>query len=249
MKKWIVVLVVIAVAAGGFGLYQALKTDPNALWAIVHDGCVKEEQAHGKPTPCSAVDLKDGWAVFKDKRGKTQVLLIPTTRVTGIEDPQILRPNAPNYWQAAWDANLYVQQRAPRMLRRDELALAINSKDARSQDQLHIHVDCVRVDVHNQLHAEQVHLSEAWSDLTVNGAAYRARTLSRDELHDDNVFELVEKQLPPGEGMDQETVVITGANLPLGKEGFDVLVGRGGVGGNSGGGESLQDHACEIARE
>src|ERR1700748_1288661 len=100
MKKWIVVLVV-AVVAIGFALFHFLKKDPNALWDIVHDGCTREQRLHGKPTPCVAVNLQEGWAIFKDAVGKTQVLLIPTKRVTGIEDPQIVAKDAPNYWQAA----------------------------------------------------------------------------------------------------------------------------------------------------
>jgi CDP-diacylglycerol pyrophosphatase len=249
MKKWIVALVLLVIAGIGFALFHFLRKDPNALWAIVHDGCVREQRAHGRPAPCTIVNLKEGWAVLKDEVGKTQVLLIPTNRVTGIEDPQIVADGAPNYWQAAWDARVYVQQRAPRMLQPDELALAINSKESRSQNQLHIHVDCIRADVRDQLRLAQSHISGSWSDITINGAAYKIRTLNAEELQAENVFVLVSKQLSPGEEMDLETVVVAGATSTENKEGFDVLVGRTGVGGNPGSGEDLEDHACALAKQ
>jgi CDP-diacylglycerol pyrophosphatase len=248
MKKSIVIAGTLIIALG-CTLFRFLKNDPNALWDIVHDGCTWEQQTQGKPTPCITVNLREGWAVLKDEVSKTQVLLIPTKRVTGIEDPQIVADNAPNYWEAAWDARVYVQQRAQRILQPDDIALAINSKEARSQNQLHIHVDCLRTAVRNQLRLAQARISRSWSDMTVDGAAYRVRTLSLEELRVDNIFVLIAKQLLPGEEMDRETVVVAGAPLPGTEGGFDILVGRTGVGRNTGSGEDLEDHTCAIARE
>jgi CDP-diacylglycerol pyrophosphatase len=248
MKKWVLVALV-ALAVIGFATVHFLEKDPNSLWHIVHDGCMREQQLHGRPTPCAAVNLAEGWAVFKDDTHKTQVLLVPTKRVTGIEDPQIVAADAPNYWKAAWDARIYVEQRARRKLQHDEVALAINSKEARTQNQLHIHVDCIRSDVHDQLGIAQAHINNLWSDITVNGQAYRVRTLSPEVLRAENVFTLVLKQLSPGQEMDQETVLVAGIILPGNKESFDVLVGRYGIGGNNGSGEDLEDHNCAIAKK
>lgn len=244
MKRWIVVAVVSMVVIG-CALFRFLEKDPNTLWDIVHDGCTRGQEVQGRPMPCTTVNLNEGWAVLKDEISKTQVLLVPTKRVTGIEDPQIVANNAPNYWRAAWAARIYVQQRAQHILRPDDLALAINSKEARSQNQLHIHVDCIRADVRDQLHLAQTRLDRSWSDITVDGAAYRIRALSAEELRDENIFVLVAKQLLPGEEMDRETVIVAGTPM----EGFDVLVGRTGVGRNTGSGEDLEDHTCAIASE
>ena len=57
--------------------------NPNALWDIVHGACVPHAQS-GPPTPCLALDLQTGTALLKDRRGATQILLIPTARVTGL---------------------------------------------------------------------------------------------------------------------------------------------------------------------
>jgi CDP-diacylglycerol pyrophosphatase len=248
MKKWVLVAFLI-LAVTGFAAFHFLEKDPNSLWHIVHDGCVREQQLHGRPTPCAAVNLAEGWAVFKDDTHKTQVLLVPTKRVTGIEDPQIVVADAPNYWKAAWNARTYVEQRARHKLQHDEIALAINSKEARTQNQLHIHVDCIRSDVHDQLGLAQPHISNSWSDIMVKGQAYRVRTLNPEALRADNVFTLVLKQLSPGEEMDQETVVVAGIILPWNREGFDVLAGRDRIGGNNGSGEDLEDHDCAIAKK
>jgi CDP-diacylglycerol pyrophosphatase len=60
-------------------------------------------------------------------------LVIPRSRVTGVEDP--LRPDG--IWQFAWDA-------AQKLLIEGEIALVVNPKMDRSQDQLHVHLVRVR---------------------------------------------------------------------------------------------------------
>lgn len=57
-------------------------------------------------------------------------LAIPLRKVTGVEDPQ--RPDG--IWEFAWKAGL------GRKIDEMELALAVNPKRGRSQDQLHVHV-------------------------------------------------------------------------------------------------------------
>ena len=106
-------------------LAQGAARDPNALWAVVHDICVPDQQVFANPTPCAEVDLAAGYAILKDPSASapTHFLLVPTTRVIGIEDPAILSPGAPNYWAAAWRARRYVDQRAGRTLGRDERQL------------------------------------------------------------------------------------------------------------------------------
>ena len=76
-------------------------------------------------------------------RSTTRVIVVPTTPISGIESPALLRENAPNYWEAAWEARRFVEEGARRQLPRDKIGMAINSAVSRSQDQLHIHVACV----------------------------------------------------------------------------------------------------------
>jgi CDP-diacylglycerol pyrophosphatase len=87
----------------------ARAANPDAIWHVVHDQCVTDMTANHKPAPCDAVDLAGGYAVLKDLHGATQLLLIPTDRITGIEAPQVLAPGAKNYWQDAWAARPYLE--------------------------------------------------------------------------------------------------------------------------------------------
>jgi CDP-diacylglycerol pyrophosphatase len=245
--KKVGLIVAVIIGVGAFTIVLSRSADHDALWKIVHDQCVPDQTSHHDPGPCASVDLTERWAVLKDISGKTQFLLIPTDRVTGIEDPQILASNAPNYWKAAWDAGRFVQQLAPSALTSDEISLAINAAGARSQNQLHIHVDCIRSDVRDALRAMQAQIGPTWTRTMIGGQDYQVRSVSMDELDHENLFALVATHLATDQAMDQETMVLIGVALPDGKSGFDLLVGRMGVGGNSGGGEVLQDHGCAVA--
>ena len=192
-----------------------------------------------------------GWAVLKDRRGKTQFLLIPTARVTGIEDPAVLAPDAPNWWQAAWSARGYVMARAGRELPRDALSLAINAPTGRTQDQLHIHVDCLREDVRDALRARAASVGEAWAPLGVPlaGHDYRARRLDGAELGANDPFRLLAAAPGVGAaGMADETLVVVGASFAGGVPGFLLLADRVDLAaGDRGNGEELQDHDCALA--
>ena len=228
----------------------ARAADPSALWHIVHDRCVPDAQGKHDPAPCASVDLVHGYAVLKDIVGNTQFLLIPTARVGGIEDKAILAPDAPNYWDAAWQARRYVDQRAGHPLPRDDIALAINAVSGRSQDQLHIHIDCIRPDVRAALAQHQAEVGPQWSDFPVPlaGHRYRAMRLSGDELGDTNPFRLLSAGVPQDE-MGQHTLVLAGATFAANQPGFILLDDRADpAAGDRGSGEALQDHDCALAR-
>ncbi len=136
----------------------------DALWRIVNTMCVPEQTQNGDPKPCAQVDLENGsergFAILKDLRGETQFLLIPTSRISGIESPLVFAPDARNYFADAWEARSYVNQALHKILPPDDISLAINSTESRSQDQLHIHIDCVRMDVFEALHANEAAIGD-----------------------------------------------------------------------------------------
>src|SRR5262245_60491679 len=76
--------------------------DADALWYVISEQCVPDQQQFGLPKPCDLVDLAAGYVVLKDRVGDTQFLVMPTARISGIESPEVLAPDAPNYWNAAW---------------------------------------------------------------------------------------------------------------------------------------------------
>lgn len=223
-------------------------TDPDALWRIVGSECVPNEQHHGDPAPCAAVDPADGVgrgsAVLKDLVGANQFLLIPTTRITGIESPELLAPDAPNYFADAWRARSFVDQRAGWVLPRDWVSLAINSTFARSQTQLHIHVDCVRDDVRKAL--SENHVGPTWAPFPVllAGHVYDAIAVSGEDLEVDPFVLLADGVPGARETMGARTLVVVGAVGADGRPGFVILAGRADMAANDlAEGEELQDHA------
>ena len=142
------VTLLLALAAAPAGAQSCSNPDLKrcVLWKFVHDQCVPEQTAHQTLTlPCVKVDLATGYVIFKDRTGPNQFLAIPTEMVSGIEDPKILAPGAPNYFCQclASGTDLVFEDAMPR----EDIGLAINSKDGRTQDQLHIHIDCLLPDV------------------------------------------------------------------------------------------------------
>ena len=245
------------VLLGSAACTPAAAADPNALWNIVNGQCVPDQRNNDDPAPCALVDLdggeSHGYAVLKDLVGATQFLLIPTERIGGIESPDILAPDAPNYFADAWRARSFVEQRAGRAIPRDWMSLAINSADARTQDQFHIHIDCVRADVRQTLTAHAADIGPTWVPFPVSlvGQTYRAMTVWDDELDVVNPFRLLADGLPTGESMGTQSLVAVGVTGADGRPGFVLLASRGDAASpGSGHGEDLQDHvACPPSDE
>lgn len=236
-----------------FGPVPTALADPNALWTIVHDQCVPDEYARGNPAPCALVDVavseRDGYAVLKDLVGATQYLLIPTERISGIESPELLDGDAPNYFAAAWRARTFVEQRAGRALPRDWISLAINSAASRSQNQLHVHVDCVRADVRAALARHVGGLGPGWTPFPepLAGHRYLATTVPSDDLDGVSPFHLLADGVEGARAdMGLQTLVAVGWYLADGRPGFVLLTDRADpAAGNRASGEQLQDHfAC-----
>lgn len=242
----------ICVFALAFCAPAAHAHDPNVLWKIIHDECVPDQRLNNDPAPCAAVDLSGGeargHALLKDIDGPAQFLLIPTTRISGIDDPRIADANQPNYFAAAWAARFEVEAALHRSLPRDDIGLAINSAADRSQNQLHIHIDCLRPDVIKALHEHAATLTETWSPFPapLAGHTYLARRLDGPTLTA-NPFRLLANETPAA-GMADETLVVAGITFPNGNPGFILLADHvNHATGDLAHGEELQDHSCAAA--
>lgn len=221
-----------------------------ALWRIIHDQCVPDQRDHGSPEPCVLVSLKDGeahgYVVLKDRTGIAQHLLMPTARITGIEDPQLLEPDAPNYFAIAWEERRFVEQRLGHPLDRTQLSIAVNSAYGRSQDQLHLHIDCVDGAVAAALRRSGVSGSRAERRIALKGRSYRARWLTQAQLDATNPFRLLAETVPGARrAMGAWTLALVGGFSPRGQAGFYLLEDRADpANGDPGSAEALQDHAC-----
>jgi CDP-diacylglycerol pyrophosphatase len=229
------------------------RADSNALWRIVHDACVPHMEAGLGPSPCERVDLEggvsQGVAILKDRVGVAQMLAIPTRRITGIEDPQMLEPNAPKVFAAAWGAKTLVEARLRRKLPREAIAIAVNSKWARSQEQLHLHVDCVAKSVFSALSDYRGALDDQWRPMTVPlaGDFYFARRIVSSDLSGVSPVKLLADGVEGArEHMDAFSLAAIGAVFD-GNPGFILLADKFSLerGGHA---EDLQDHDCAIAK-
>jgi CDP-diacylglycerol pyrophosphatase len=241
---------VLVIAAATFAVRAA---DRMALWRIVHEKCVPDQQTNHAPAPCALVDLsggeEGGVAILKDINGIAQHLAIPTRRIAGVEAPDLLDPGLPNYWRAAWAARSYLNARLPHELPRDAIGLAINAASRRSQDQLHIHIDCVAPDVRDAIAGYDARLAADWHVLPfpLKGRRYWARRLDSADLSDAAPFRLLAEGVPGAKGdMADETLVAIGATFAPASAGFILLADRAdpGAGGH---GEDLLDSRCAIA--
>lgn len=241
-------LVVAGLVVAGLVVAPARAGDPHALWRIVHDRCMHDQQQHRMPAPCALVDEAGGFAVLKDIVGAEQFLLIPTVRLAGIESPELLRGDAPNYFADAWAQVPLLEARLHRKLPREDIALAINSAYGRSQDQLHIHIDCIGAPVHAALMAQLDAIGSGWSELRtpLAGHRYRAMRIAGERL-EANPFHRLAQSLPgPAQQMGRHTLVLVGARFP--EPGFILLDGRLDLLRlDRAAGETLQDHSCAIA--
>src|SRR5580700_5042653 len=230
----------------------AQASNPNVLWQIVHDQCVPDQQQHRDPKPCDVVNLAGGYAVLKDIKGATQYLLIPTKQISGIESPELLAPFAPNYFADAWQARGLVEKALGHAMPRDMLSLAINSDSGRTQDQLHIHIDCIRADVRDTLLRERPKIGWRWTALKtpLAGHQYRARRMIGSTLFGHNPFKLLAWGEPGARAdMGQHTLVVVGMVFNGRVPGFIILDDHADLAhGDWASGEELQDHGCALAR-
>ena len=118
---------------------SAVARDRAALWAVVQ-ACRINHAITGAAFPCLEVNEADGgrsgYAVLRPPFDN-DFILTPTRKIAGVEDPSLEAADAPNYFDLAWRARSVLNGGGPPPARED-VALAVNSQLARTQDQLHI---------------------------------------------------------------------------------------------------------------
>ncbi|MDT3381687.1 CDP-diacylglycerol diphosphatase [Labrys neptuniae] len=257
-RRTVMALAIAAVLAGlALFFFLARFLDPDALWKIVDGQCVPEQQQQAERRHCIEVDLgkgvDHGFAILKDNAPTKpyNYLLIPTKRITGIEDEALLAPDAENYFEHAWAARFHLGAILKRNLDWNMVALAVNSAKDRSQNQLHIHVGCVRPDIRNALKNSEAKLSEGWSPLGLptSDRPYLALKLRQDSLSGFDPFRKIADDIPGARAaMGLQTVVVVGAVFGDESKGFYILSRRR-EDGSPAHGEDLIDPTCQLARQ
>ena len=246
-----VTFILLALAHAPPALGQA---DPDALKKIVRDKCLPNHEQGKPPAPCVEINVEQGvdkgYAILKDRNGATQYLLITTGIVTGVEDVQLLQDGSPNYWAHSWEARKYVEQRADKSLPRDVFSLALNSSYGRTQNQYHIHVDCVQPEVRRTLMEAEDRIGETWTKLEtpLYDHPYFVMKVKGDVLSVDPHKLVAARSDVIGMSMGRQTIVVIGASFKDGAPGFYILTDSVNIGAfNRASGEELQDHACKLA--
>ncbi len=224
-----------------------LNSGRDALRHIVQELCVVHWREKRSPAPCERVFLADatrddsGYAVLADRKGGAHYLLIPTRTMAGVDSSELLDPDTPNYFAEAWHARDMITKFVGHDVPRGAVGLAINTAHSRSQDQFHVHIECVRQDVYASLHAAAERISDVWAPVTVAGSTYLAQRINGEDLDGSNPFEMLATLKPDArQHMGNYTLVVAGMQFRSGP-GFVVLAGTGPTG------ELLLDATCAVA--
>lgn len=229
------------------GLWQ-WRGDPDALWHIVSRQCVPNQLQQHNPGPCLAVDMDRGYTLLKDRHGPLQDLLIPTDKITGIEDAALGSQLLPHYVALAWKHRSVLSDGLPAPIPDPFVSVAINSRYGRSQNQLHVHIACLRPEVLAVLNQQNDAIDEHWNLLQtrLEGHSYSARRLSaKDEDTLDPLALLRDYVDAQGDSMSTYSLLMA----PLGKDSFVLLATHLALTErNLGSAEELQDVHCGLMK-
>jgi CDP-diacylglycerol pyrophosphatase len=227
------------------------RADRNQLWMIVSFKCMRHLAKSEAPIPCDSIDTTLGWdrgvALLKDGVGVARMLAVPTHRVSGIEDPAVLADGEPNYFAVAWSERNALPMRLHVTPPAGSVAVVVDSKPAREQDQLHLIVDCLDPQAATTIADEAPHISAEWKQMTVpiNGRSYWARRVEAARAEDIAPFRLLANGLPGAkETIDAWSLALT-QPASLGDRGFLLLADRadGDAGGRA---RDLLDPTCAV---
>ena len=237
--------------AGIISLSAALaapaSANRNALREIVQNQCAAHWLQQHSAAPCERIvlpdsaHLRDGFAVLADRKGGAHFLLIPTQTLAGMESPELFEPGTPNYFAAAWAARDLVAAAVGHGIPRAAVGMALNPRHARSQDQFHIHIECIRKDVAKALQQAAPAIGDSWSPVALGAWSYEALRIMGEDLARSDPITLLADRLPAARAaMGDYTLVVAGMDFMEGP-GFMVLASTGPAG------ELLLDSTCAIA--
>jgi CDP-diacylglycerol pyrophosphatase len=210
---------------------------PNSLWSLAQC-CAKSLQSN---RGCRYYSRTDDFIILKDNSPAKPdaYLIIPTTKVTGIEDPHIFAPPVANFWVYGWrQAQIYIKKPAI------ATGLAINSEFGRTQDQLHIHISCVRRDVVQTLAANGQKIGGdpgAPVALALGPQHNLYRAIKATSLVARSPFELAASMPGAANDMAMQSIAVIGAGTP----GVYYVLDTTHHGANPGAAEELLDQSCQ----
>jgi CDP-diacylglycerol pyrophosphatase len=209
---------------------------PNSLWSLARC-CAKDLSSDPH---CRYYSNSDRFIVLRDNsRAKPNAyLIIPTIKVTGIEDRQIFAPPVADLWANGWQqAQIYLKKPAA------DTGLAINSGYGRSQGQLHIHISCVRRDVAQALaeHDREIGGDPAKSvAIPLGPENHIYRIIKVTSLTAESPFDLAAAMSGAKADMAEQSIAVIGSKTP----GVYYVLDTRHEGANPGAAEELLEQAC-----
>ncbi len=240
-----------ACAASSTLFVAPARADRNQLWMTVSLKCMRHLAKSEAPIPCDSIENALGWdkgvALLKDGVGVARMLAIPTHPVSGIEDPAVLAEGEPNYFAVAWSERNAFPMRLHVTPPEGTVAVVVNSKQAREQDQLNLVVDCLDPQVAAAIADQAPHIYAEWRPMAfpIKGRSYWARRVEAARAEDISPFQLLADGLPGAkETIGAWSLALT-QPASLGGRGFVLLADRadGDAGGRA---RDLLDPTCAI---
>jgi CDP-diacylglycerol pyrophosphatase len=210
---------------------------PNSLWSLAQC-CAKNLNSN---PGCRYYSKADQFIILKDNSPKKpdSYMIIPTAKITGIEDKEIFDRPFVDFWAYGWrEAKTYIGKPAA------DTALAINSIDGRTQNQLHIHISCVRPDVAQTLARNSARIGSepaAAVQLAVGPAGNIYRVIRvRSLTGADSPYGLVAAMPGAKADMAAQSIAVIGSTIP----GSYFVLDTTANGANRGSAEELLDQYC-----
>lgn len=250
-QSYLMFLVLAVLMMGGCQSQPVVKKS-DALWNIVNNQCVPKKKSGQKPAPCDEVTFiksqEQGYVILKDLNGPLQYLLMPVAKITGVESPELLNTNEPNYFYESWNARSYMIKRYGADIPADDISLTVNSELGRSQNHLHVHISCIRPDIKKIVNENLAKINSKWNDFPIEilGHKYRAIKISESEFKKNNIFSLVAADIPDGnKNINRYGIAMMAVKNKKKGHDFIVLTSRADLLKlNRGSVEEIQDHLC-----
>ncbi|WP_337270076.1 CDP-diacylglycerol diphosphatase [Oryzifoliimicrobium ureilyticus] len=195
--------------------------------AVVLKSCEISYRITGAAFPClkmvEAPSPLDSYAILREPSSEGRTIFTPLASVRGVEDPRLLKSDAPNYFAMAWgEISAVLPANRDRW---DDAALAINAAVYRTQDHLHIHLGCINPDVRHALSPRSIGTG-AFARMTVKleRQTFWARFVPGDDLERINPFKMVAEGVPGARAnMGGATIAVIGGRSADGGKGFYLL--------------------------
>jgi CDP-diacylglycerol pyrophosphatase len=186
--------------------------DRQALWSVIRTACVPASY-FGLTLPCAKVNRDRGYAVIKSPAPYgLSFIVTPVVPVAGIESLATTTGDTNRLWLAAWEERDLLERAAKHKINWSDVVLAVNSKSTRSQDQLHIHLGCIKSSIRDFLAVEPSSTGENWQSAhpsSIN-VSFFVKLLPEEDIRRD-LFKLVFDELPGGRLFaEKQTIALAG---------------------------------------